>query len=84
MAITRWCEFMYNLCWMIRDTQLTPLQWSASVPCPLPKHNGKDACAALRLVHLLEEPGKCWNDSLWRQFSHNWHMFSYGFIPHKR
>eukprot|EP00972_Heterocapsa_arctica_P017985 2658588-Heterocapsa_arctica.AAC.1 len=70
---------IYSLLWLIRATTTTPQEWDIGLGCPLPKYN-KPSCLGLRLIHLLDDIGKCWHAVMWRYASPKFAQHSYGFI----
>eukprot|EP00972_Heterocapsa_arctica_P108991 16050901-Heterocapsa_arctica.AAC.1 len=71
---------IYSLLWLIRATTTTPQEWDIGLGCPLPKYNNKPSCLGLRLIHLLDDFGKCWHAVMWSYASPKFDQHSYGFI----
>ena len=70
------------LCISIRLHGRSPCIWHQSHAFALPKHNGKQDCAALRLLHCLDSLGSHYYRCIWRrsklgQTSHRYYSCAY-------
>lgn len=56
---------IWFMLYAVRVAGFLPIAWQMSMGILLPKFNGKWACLAFRLIHLLDTIGKGWLGEIW-------------------
>lgn len=73
------------LCVAIRRSHSTPITWHRSGAFVLGKNNGKEGCAAQRLLHSLDTLGKHFYAAVWRRAKIHVHRdYACAYLPGRR